>query len=413
VKYLILGAGPAGLSFAYRLFQMGEMDFLILEKENEAGGLCRSKEIDNGPLDVGGGHFIDVKDQEVLEFLFDVMPREEWNLYNRNSQISIHGQFINSPIEANIWQLSIEKQIEYLKEIAIAGCNLGVPKPDKFIEWIYWKLGKKIAEDYMVPYNQKIFSENLNSLGTYWLEKLPNVSFEETLRSCLEKKAYGTQPGHAQFLYPKKYGSGEVWRRIADRISGHINYNTIVKHLDIQKHSVNGEYVAEKIICTIPWKEFREIKGIKSEYLNMIENLKYSSVVVEYNPECLCSKAHWIYFPDLNIHYHRILNRRVFSKGKGFWTETNLNRYKYRSDKRSFFNKYAYPLNTIDKPMIMKKLLDKMEENNIMGLGRWGEWQHYNSDVVVHRAINLADKCVRGGVIRYNFAAPVEIGVCA
>ena len=47
--------------------------------------------------------------------------------------------------------------------------------------------------------------------------------------------------------------------------------------------------------------------------------------------------------------------------------------------------------------MIMKKLLDKMEENNIMGLGRWGEWQHYNSDVVVHRAINLADKCVRGG----------------
>ena len=77
---------------------MGEMDFLILEKENEAGGLCRSKEIDNGPLDVGGGHFIDVKDQEVLEFLFDVMPREEWNLYNRNSQISIHGQFINSPI---------------------------------------------------------------------------------------------------------------------------------------------------------------------------------------------------------------------------------------------------------------------------------------------------------------------------
>lgn len=280
MKYLILGAGPAGLSFAYRLFQMGEMDFLILEKENEAGGLCRSKEIDNGPLDVGGGHFIDVKDQEVLEFLFDVMPREEWNLYNRNSQISIHGQFINSPIEANIWQLSIEKQIEYLKEIAIAGCNLGVSKPDKFIEWIYWKLGKKIAEDYMVPYNQKIFSENLNSLGTYWLEKLPNVSFEETLRSCLEKKAYGTQPGHAQFLYPKKYGSGEVWRRIADRISGHINYNTIVKHLDIQKHSVNGEYVAEKIICTIPWKEFREIKGIKYNFKI------YDTPFIFYTSEC-------------------------------------------------------------------------------------------------------------------------------
>lgn len=44
---------------------------------------------------------------------------------------------------------------------------------------------------------------DLDELGTYWLEKLPNVSFEETLRSCLEHKPYGTLPGHAQFYYPK------------------------------------------------------------------------------------------------------------------------------------------------------------------------------------------------------------------
>ena len=44
------------------------------------------------------------------------------------------------------------------------------------IDWIYWKLGDKIADDYMIPYNQKIFNKELNELGTYWLEKLPNVS---------------------------------------------------------------------------------------------------------------------------------------------------------------------------------------------------------------------------------------------
>jgi hypothetical protein len=44
---------------------------------------------------------------------------------------------------------------------------------------------------HMIPYNQKMFGEDLNQLGTYWLEKLPNVSFEETLLSCLTKKAYG------------------------------------------------------------------------------------------------------------------------------------------------------------------------------------------------------------------------------
>ena len=55
----------------------------------------------------------------------------------------------------------------------------------------------------MLPYNEKMFGDDLDALGTYWLEKLPDVSFEDTLRSCLTHKAYGKQPGHANFLYPK------------------------------------------------------------------------------------------------------------------------------------------------------------------------------------------------------------------
>ncbi len=392
MKYLILGAGPAGLSFAYRLFKRGERDFLILEKENEAGGLCRSRQIDNAPLDIGGGHFLDIKNKKVLDFLFDVMPENEWNVYERNSQIAIYDQYISSPIESNIWQLPIEKQIEHLKEIAIAGCNLGTSKPDKFVEWISWKLGKIIARDYMIPYNKKMFGENLNSIGTYWLEKLPNVSFEETLRSCLEKKAYGTQPGHTKFLYPKKYGSGEIWLRLANIMSEHIKYNVVVDNLNMLMHTVNGVFEAEKIICTIPWVEFREIVGLDVQSICNIRKLKYSSVVVEYCPDELPSNAHWIYYPDLNISYHRILNRSTFSCGIGYWTETNLTRYIYAKEKKYFINKYAYPLNTINKPMILKELLEKLEENKIFGLGRWGEWQHFNSDVVVQRAIELADR---------------------
>ena len=36
----------------------------------------------------------------------------------------------------------------------------------------------------------KMFGEELDALGTYWLEKLPNVSFDETLLSCLNRKPY-------------------------------------------------------------------------------------------------------------------------------------------------------------------------------------------------------------------------------
>lgn len=53
MKYLILGAGPAGLTVANKLLQYGIKSFLVLERESEAGGLCRSTEVDNSPFDVG------------------------------------------------------------------------------------------------------------------------------------------------------------------------------------------------------------------------------------------------------------------------------------------------------------------------------------------------------------------------
>ncbi len=192
MKYLILGAGPSGLAFANKLKQSGKNSFLVLEQEKEAGGLCRSVIIDGSPFDIGGGHFLDVRRPRVNEFLFQFMPQDEWDKYERNSQIQINGEMINSPIEANIWQMKLEEQVEYLKAIAVAGCNLEKPMPEKFVDWIYWKLGKKIASDYMIPYNRKMFADELDELGTYWLDKLPNVSFEETLMSCLTHKAYGT-----------------------------------------------------------------------------------------------------------------------------------------------------------------------------------------------------------------------------
>ena len=39
VKYLIIGAGISGLSFANEL---GNNNYIIVEKENEVGGFCRT-----------------------------------------------------------------------------------------------------------------------------------------------------------------------------------------------------------------------------------------------------------------------------------------------------------------------------------------------------------------------------------
>ena len=401
MKYLILGAGPAGLTVANRLMKKGITDFLVLEREETAGGLCRSVEVDGAPFDIGGGHFLDVRRPKVNEFLFGFMPEDEWDKYDRDSRIVVNGNIVNHPIEANIWQMKIEDQVEYLKSIAVAGCNIGAPMPEAFVDWIYWKLGNKVAEDYMIPYNQKMFNKELNQLGTYWLEKLPNVSFEETLLSCLNKKAYGTQPGHAQFYYPKKYGYGELWLRMADAIKENIEYKKVVKKIDFTTKTiktVDGEkYHAETIITTIPWMEFDEIVGMPEEIRESVGELKFSSIQTEYFSENLDTTCQWIYYPDPKLSYHRILVRHNFCpNSRGYWTETNSERIgmEEANDNFKYMNQYAYPLNTIKKPEIMKRLLTWSEKEGVIGLGRWGEHQHYNSDVTVELALKMAEKLV-------------------
>lgn len=398
MKYLILGAGPSGLSIANRLLQSGETDFLVLERNESAGGLCRSKDVDGRPLDIGGGHFLDVRNPKVLDFLFPFMPVEEWDRYERDSRIVVNGHEIGSPIEANIWQMPLEDQVEYLKSIAVAGCNRDEEMPEKFTDWIFWKLGDKIANDYMIPYNQKMFGQDLDCLGTYWLNKLPNVSFEETLLSCLERKAHGLQPGHAQFYYPKKYGYGEIWLRMAAALKDKIIYNERVSSINYDTHTVNGKYSADTIITTIPWNSIDEHIGMDDESRNNISKLKYSSVVIDYVPDNLNTKAQWIYYPDRELSYHRILVRHNFCPDSvGYWTETNLTRFNENDSKVGEYtiNDYAYPLNTIGKEETIAAILDFAKQRGVIGLGRWGEWQHFNSDVVVDRAIKLADELVR------------------
>lgn len=396
MKYLILGAGPAGLTFANILMMKGITDFLVLEAQNEPGGLCRSVMVDGSELDIGGGHILDVRRPEAVKFLFQFMPREEWNHFRRDSRIDLGGAVISHPFEANIWQLGTDRQVEYLASIARAGCVTGQQEPEKFIDWVRWKLGDKIADDYMLPYNTKMFGDELANLGTYWLNKLPDVSFEDTLRSCLEHQAYAKQPGHAEFYYPVEYGYGELWRRMGATLEDRIIYGCHVCGIDFASHIVKTleghEYGGRVIINTIPWRMFREIDGMPDNLKASIRRLKHTGVQVKYIPHGMNTKAHWIYYPDLSLSYHRIfLRHNVLQGSKGMWTETNANRIEPPDGNFAYMNEYAYPLNTIGKPGIMKQLLEWCRRQNVYGLGRWGEHEHYNSDLTVELAMKLAD----------------------
>jgi len=331
--------------------------------------------------------------------VFRFMPREEWNLHDRVSKIRIRGMEVDHPLEANLWQFPSEVQVDYLESIAQAGCVSGDVMPESFAAWINWKLGDRIAQEYMLPYNRKIWSMDPDQLGTYWLYKLPNVSFRETLLSCLEGKPMGALPAHGTFLYPKKFGYGEVWRRMGEALGDSLVTNCAVEHVDLATLTVNGRWQAETIISTIPWTLWEAYCDLPKDVLDAIASLKNAPIDVDYHPETLTSPAHWIYEPDESISYHRLLLRSNFSAGaRGYWTEANAMRSP-KTDVVRFHNEFAYPINTLGKPEAVEKILDWGRNNGIIGLGRWGRWEHMNSDVAVAEALQMANELNNNKVV--------------
>jgi protoporphyrinogen oxidase len=399
-KYIILGAGPSGLSFASMLKEQGENSLLVIEKEAAAGGLCRSEFVDGAPIDIGGGHFLDVKRKEVLDFLFQFMPESEWRKYERISKINIRGGSVDYPLESNLWQLPIADQIDFLEAIARAGCVRGLPMPESFERWISWKLGSLIADEYMLPYNRKIWSIDLNDLGTYWLYKLPDVSFRETLQSCLERRPSGSIPAHGTFLYPKHHGYGEVWKRMGQALGDHLRLGCPVTSIDTDRLIVNGMIKADVIVNTIPWVSWFEIDALPQLLHNAVRDLRYASVDIDYHSGHVDSPAHWIYEPSYDVPHHRLLLRHNFVGGAGgYWTETNSRRSGIASGFRHS-NTFAYPVNTVRKLAALDKILKWARSRNILPLGRWGLWEHMNSDVAVESAIEAARLVAHKGGVR-------------
>jgi len=389
VKYLILGAGPSGLTLARALQMAGEDSFLLLEREPEVGGLCRSRRVGEVWIDIGGGHFLDARNRESCEFLFAHLGREHWHRFDRVSKIELPGCVIDFPVEANIWQMPLDRQVDYLESAARAGCVRGGEMPRRFSDWIRWKLGERVAEEYMLPYNRKLWSWELDDLGTYWLAKLPDVSFRETLRSCLERKASGSIPAHAEFFYPKQGGYAAVWEKIADHFRDRIALSTSIGSID--RTTVNGRFRGEVLISTVPWPEWPNWTNLPAEVATACRTLRAAAVSIDFWPTAHAVKAHWVYCPREDLEYHRVLEPDTFgAPAAGHWTETNGARLRTPSPHLHHLNPYAYPIPRIAKPQNVHTVKAWATAHGVVPLGRWGEWEHYNSDVCVSRALALA-----------------------
>ena len=73
-KVVIIGAGPAGLSCAYRLLKNNKkISVTIIEEDKQVGGISKTVNHKGNRMDVGGHRFF-TKNEEVKKLWLDILP---------------------------------------------------------------------------------------------------------------------------------------------------------------------------------------------------------------------------------------------------------------------------------------------------------------------------------------------------
>ncbi len=403
--YIILGAGITGLTLMKKLRQKG-YSVLTLESENEAGGLCRTFYVDGHACDIGG-HFFQTKFPDVEEFVFSCFPREKmYKIDPRISKISIEGMDIDYPLESNLWQFPVDKQIEYLISVIRNGEALGKPEPKNYEEWIRWKLGDKICDGYLIPYNIKLWGIEPAEMDVDWLYKIPRIEVADVLRYSLERKQdVEKYPCHNRPYYPTSGGYGRVMEAIAKDENPFIKFNTYVNKLRFDENGdswiINEAFKAKNVITTIPWPVLYEALGRPDVIKEQMTKIKYNKVVVSlFETDDNPTNYHWRYRPEMTQQHHRELYISNFvkdNKNYGVFTETNSERFdpeRLTFKGRNLFNyttPAAYPLPLIGRTKAINEILAYFKSKRLFGIGRWGEHQHHNHDVCMKHALDFVE----------------------
>jgi len=169
MKIAILGGGLMGLTLAYLMKQNG-LDFDVLEKGEECGGLMKSLRTKEFTFDYGGSHIIFSKNKRVLRFMLGLLGKNKIRR-RRNTKILYKGRYVKYPFENGLADLPREENYECLCHFIqnlIRRERGEIEKPNNLREWCFYTFGKGIAEKYLIPYNEKIevsFSENRLGMG--------------------------------------------------------------------------------------------------------------------------------------------------------------------------------------------------------------------------------------------------------
>lgn len=448
---LILGAGLSGLSFAYFLRNQNQAkntsaisrqpnnqlkntsqnsDYLIIEKESEPGGYCRTIKNPDYVWDFAG-HFYHFKHDKYKAIFKSMVESDQIVQQTKNTKIFYKNQLVDYPFQTNIHQLPKEEFIDCLYDLFTKDSDADY---HDFLEMLYVKFGKSITEKFLRPYNEKLYATDLKNLDCDAMGRFfPYADLDAIVRNMKEQS---TKTYNDTFLYLKK-GTGYFIDKLYQKIDhSKVKLKTIVTKIDTKNHLVtlsNGTIVKyQNLINTIPFNQFLKLLDdslgggpATNNPTELANQLSYNQVLVfnlGFNaPSPNFTKEHWIYFPDKALNFYRIgfynnilsqpnLSTYVeigFSKDVKIVPELELQKVldgmkkigiiddsMNLVDKNTLIMDPAYVHISTKEDQAVKNFQTNLEAQNIYNLGRYGKWTYNSMEDCMELADELASNFI-------------------
>ena len=411
----VLGGGVSGLSVA-RILKDNGINTILYEKNPTVGGLARSRYKDGVLYDPHGGHILNSKHSEVMDWAFSVLPKEKWQYTHRNAKIYFNGKFVSYPFELSLCELDIDDAVDCVHDFILAQNG---EEPTNFRDWLVWNFGQAISDYYMIPYNEKIWAYPLDQMETKWMRgKMPLPSKKEMIHSMLLKDPTERKMPHSTFYYPIDGGIQAFMDAISEGLN--IRCNTEIKNIkrNGKQWIINNEESYDSVISTIPLPVVGKVmEDIPESILSHIRDLKYNSLTTVLF-ECPDTDITWLYIPSHDYRSHRVGYQSALTPHanlkpglgagaleiigdrfdvEGLELQQNIlpEELKYTKSLDSEFTKYAYVIHDMNyrtNVTAIKEYFDTVDGFDL--LGRWGTWNYKNMDLCILDSMKLAKEII-------------------
>ena len=241
---VIAGAGPAGLTAAWMLARRGVRP-LVLEQDNQVGGLARTVEYKGFRFDIGGHRFFTKVGS--VQKLWRSMMGPEMLKRPRLSRIYYGGKFFDYPLKPMNALTGLGVGNSFLVFLSYLWIRLKPIRPEvSFEDWVSNRFGRRLYNIFFKTYTEKVWGIPCNRIGAQWAaQRIKGLSLFTAITSMLLKGF--RKPGAKQiktlieeFEYPR-LGPGMMWEAFhaeVERMGG-----TVVLQAPVQRIEHNGSSI--------------------------------------------------------------------------------------------------------------------------------------------------------------------------